>query len=336
MTSDIRLPITILSEVCRKNDLDFSVIDSFSKSIVKVSRGDQHFLAGLGKVGMYPLNAHYSASVAGDKAWTYQLLTRAGFIVPSGDYFFVTNDWAEFRSEGKDIESAVVFAAKLGYPVFVKPNDASSGVLAELITDERGLRDHLQRIALKSPIALVQQYLDFPEYRLFVVDGEVQYLYRREKPKVIGDGKLSIIELIEKMNRDIPIASHRIDAQTDYLKTQLQQQNVQLQNILPLGESLFVAAHANLASGGELLEYTESVPSQVHEFAATISNELGLRVAGIDVFIPGSLTTEISTKNWTIIEVNSNPNLAGIYTHNHQEKALEIWKKIIFKFFNKD
>lgn len=333
----LRIPLGILTEACQEAGYTYEVVDEFSEALVKVSDGTRHFFAGMSHLGMYPLNSHYGVALVNDKAWSYQVLRKAGYQVPTGDYFFVTDEWREYRPSGKEITDAMAYATQLGYPVFVKPNDGSSGYLAELITDAAGLREHLAKIATHSQISLIQKPITWLEYRLFVVDGVVQFVYRRERPTVIGDGQQTVQELIEKHNAVILVEKHRINPHTDFVAKKLLEQGLTLVSILPLGQKLEVAAHANLAGGGKLCEYQEVVPNWVHDWASGVVAALGLRVAGIDVFMPTSLAeagTE-NTKNWLIIEVNGNPNLAGIYTNGHAELAQKIWIQILHKFFKK-
>lgn len=333
----LRIPLVILAEACQVAGYAYEVTDQFSEALVKVSDGSAHFFAGMSHLGMYPINSHYGVALATDKAWSYQVLRKAGYRVPAGDYFFVTEEWREYRPSGKEITDAMTYASQLGYPVFVKPNDGSSGYLAELISDAAGLREHLAKIASVSQIALVQKPVTWPEYRLFVVDGVVQFVYRRGRPTVIGDGQTTVQALIAEHNAAILVEKHRVDPHTDFVANKLLDQGLTLMSVLPLGKKLEVAAHANLAGGGELSEYQETVPSWVHTWANGVVAALGLRVAGIDVFMPSPLAEADAeaAKNWLIIEVNGNPNLAGIYTNDHAETAQKIWIQILHEFFKK-
>lgn len=335
---NIRLPLTILAEVCQASGYRYELVDQFTEALVKISDGQRHFFAGMSKLGMYPLNSHHSVALANDKAWTYQVLHQAGFQIPPGDYFFLTPDWKEYRPEGKELVDALAYANKIGFPVFVKPNDGSSGFLAEIISDQPALEKHLTDIARISQIALVQKPIQQAEYRLFVVDDEVQFAYRRQRPFITGDGQHTIGELVTAHNTQIPLAKHRIDPATDFLREKLRAQKLSMTSVVPEGEKIEIAAHANLAGGGQLTEYQEILPVWVHEWASKVIKTVGLRVAGIDVFMPKSLVDSSveETQNWTIIEVNSNPNLAGIYTNGHAKTAQKTWIKILHKYFKKD
>lgn len=332
---DVRLPLRILTEAAESLGYVSENIDDFSGVVLRISNGDQYFFAGLGKVGMYPINPHYAAEIANDKAWAYRVLAKAGFAIPKGEHFFLTNAWQEYRPQGKDKTAAKEFAEQLGYPVFVKPNDGSSGVLAELIMNAASLEQHLANIAEISPVAMVQHYIDQPEYRIFIIDSHIEFIYQRTRPSIQGDGIHTIEELINSFNTQIVVATHRIDLESPFLRYELARRDLDLKSVLAVGESLVVTAHANLASGGKMCGLTDDVPSELHDWASKVIKTLGLRVAGIDVFSPVQLTDVAALEKLTIIEVNSNPNLAGIYENAGPKMAVEIWKKILLKFFRK-
>lgn len=333
---DVRLPLTILTKAAQQLGLVVENSDEVSQAVLRVSDGTRHFFAGLGKIGMYPLNLHFAAALANDKAWTYQVLTQAGFKTPRGEHFFLSDTWKAYQPIGRDVNAACVYAATLGYPVFVKPNDGSSGVLAELIPDESVLQAHLQQVVGVSQVALVQEYINQPEHRLFVIDGRVEFMYQRTKPIVVGDGVKTIAELLADLNSQILITSHQIKLDSPFIKSELQRLNLHLDSVLSVGQHLVVAAHANLATGGAMTELTETIPTWLHDWAAGVTQSLGLRVAGIDVFSALPLTDPNAVQHLIIIEVNSNPNLAGIYTNGARDMAINIWKKILLKYFDKN
>ncbi len=330
---DVRFPLQILTQAATQLGLEVTNSDDFSKVVIRVSDGRRHFFAGLGKIGMYPLNPHYASALANDKAWSYQALAQAGFKVPKGKHFFVNDEWREYRPAGRDIEAALAYAKNLGYPVFVKPNDGSSGVLAELLLNPETLKEHLLQIAKVSGVALIQEYINQPEYRIFVVGDRVEYIYQRTKPMVVGDGRKTIKQLIAEMNAQIPIASHQIKTDSPFMQSVVADLADSLNTVIPNQEQIQVAAHANLSSGGAMVGLTEQVPDWLHIWAAQVAQSLGLKVAGIDVFSAAPIFNIRSGDDLVIIEVNSNPNLAGICENGRADLADKIWKKILLKFF---
>src|SRR6185295_7790099 len=162
----VELPgaLQILAAACQKFGYEFTVLDSYSKHLVEVSRGEKSFITGGGILTLYPLNLSTPSQIANDKAHTYTLLKAKNFRIPKGDYFFLKPEYRELRGDGKELADAFLFAEGFGYPVFVKPNRGSHGNFAEVVHDENELRVQLEKIADYTSIALLQEVLRGNEY----------------------------------------------------------------------------------------------------------------------------------------------------------------------------
>ncbi len=198
------LPIQILKEACDRFGYQFGLIDEFSGYLAKVSDGEKFFYGGLN----YPLNAAAPAQMAKDKAFTKILLTKNGFQVPQGGYFFVQKENVDLRPAGKEMEEAIKFANDFGYPVFVKPNDRTKGHCCKIISDEVELKNHFQKIAKYSEMAIIEEVITGKkEYRIFVIDGEVQFLHERKNfvngKKVFADSEQTTVDYRETVNPKI-------------------------------------------------------------------------------------------------------------------------------------
>ena len=266
--------LEILRHVCEKFGYEFMLIDEFSGCLAEVSDGKSSFLAGSIKLTPFPLNLATPNRVCGDKAFTKVLLQKKGFSVARGDYFFVRDDLAELRPSGKEFDDAVEFANRFGYPVFVKPNARALGILCEVVEDEASLKSHLVDIAESgSHIAIIEEVLKGDEYRIFVLDSEVEFCYRRN-----------------------PLEGKKV---------------------------------ANIAQGGSIQDYTEEVSPGVKDWIEKLSDAFGLRVFGVDFF-----ASDIENPDtFTILEMNGNPSLGGIWELGKKEKVYEIWGKIFTEYF---
>jgi glutathione synthase/RimK-type ligase-like ATP-grasp enzyme len=89
---------------------------------------------------------------------------------------------------------------------------------------------------------------------------------------------------------------------------------------------LEVSPVANLAAGGRIDKYYESVPEAVRQWVAGIADAIGLRLLGVDAFMPDGLDHPDTA---LALDVNGSPTLTSIYRGGHRELALEIWRDII-------
>jgi len=297
--------------------------------LVEVSDGKRSFFASNSSVGMYPLNSRFATQLVKDKAWGYKILEQKGYKIPEGQYFFLKDEYRELRGEGQELTDALEYAQDK-YPVFVKPNDSSLGILAEIIYNETELKEHLEKIAEGSWIAIIQEVIKQNEYRIFVVDGEIQFTYQRSPLCLIGDGASSIKDQILKTNQNIKRPKNHIHLDNPFLKLQLKNLNLTPDSILKQNQKLAISPKSNLSAGGNLQNYSTRFSKATREWVKKLSRDLSLRVCGIDIFTSSNLD---NPEDFTIIEINANPSLSGIYEHGENEKALKIWKKILNKYF---
>ena len=204
MPPEIPRILPILKETCERAGYTWRLVDDWSNNLVEVSNGKTSFFASSSRPGLYPINPHFASAIAKDKAWTYRILEQKGYKIPQGDYFFVRSEYRELRGDGREIEDAFVFAKKLGYPVFVKPNDSSLGTNAKLIESENELKEHLNLIAQKTHIAIIQKFIELPQYRIFIVDGIAQFMYQRVAQEFGKPANISAGGRIENYTAKIP------------------------------------------------------------------------------------------------------------------------------------
>ncbi len=325
----LSLPIEILRQACKHFNYQFTLIDEFSGYLAEISDGNKAFYAGTGRLSPFPLNLATPHRLAGDKAHTRTLLQKKGYKVPMGDYFFLREEYREFRSVGKEFEDAFIFAKNLKYPLFVKPNGGSFGILCEVVHNEEELRNHLQKIAKVNYIALLEEVLYGDEYRIFVLDGEVQFLYRREKQKIIGDGNTSIRNLVKKFNESIISSRGKISFESSFLQEEIRKYGFNLDSILSVSEKLSISPRANISTGGKIVHYAEDVSEKTKKWIRKLAKTVDLRVFGVDLFVE-----DINDSDYfTILEINSNPGLNGIWEMGKQNKVFDIWGMVFQKFF---
>jgi len=130
-----------------------------------------------------------------DKVATKSYL--AGFGVPVAPHRLVD-----------DPRQAAEAARAIGFPVVVKPIDASSanGVTLD-VRDEAELAVAVDRARAFGPRMMVEAYLDVADYRALVVRDQVFAVIRRDPPVVVGDGRSTVAELIGR--HDAAIAEGR-------------------------------------------------------------------------------------------------------------------------------
>ncbi|MCC6128591.1 MAG: cyanophycin synthetase [Acidobacteria bacterium] len=244
--------------------------------------------------------------IAGDKDLTKRLLGEAGIPVPKG--YIV-----------EDEEDAVAVAQKLGWPVVVKPLDASHGrgVLTNIRTEQelrlayRDARKHREEI-------IVERFLDGFDFRFVVINGKFICAAQRVPAHVVGDGKRSIQELVEETNKDPRrgIGHEKVltkIALDDLSLTYLARRGLGPDSVPAAGETVYVKTTANLSTGGISRDVTDSVHPSNISMMERIAKIVGLDIAGVDVVSP-TVEKPIADVNGGIVEVNAAP---GFRMHTH-------------------
>ncbi len=240
-----------------------------------------------------------SVDIAGDKSATKKLLGEMGVPVPIGKVI----------REEEQIESMV---ESIGFPVVIKPLDGNHGkgatvgieTVEDAVTAFHKAREY-------SKYVIVEKMLAGNDFRALVVNQNLIAVAERTPAHVIGDGKLSIQQLIEKENEDSRrgyghenvLTQIDVDGQTERL---IKAKNYTLETILPKGEILHLKTTANLSTGGTAIDRTDEVhPENVFLFER-IGKIVGLDIAGIDIIAP-NVSEPLTQNGGGIIEVNAAP-----------------------------
>jgi D-alanine-D-alanine ligase-like ATP-grasp enzyme len=303
--------LEILSEFCQLKGWQFRLIDRFAGYLAEVRDGERFFITGAGPVHTFPVNSATFTNIASDKAHTATLLRDAGFKTVEGEYFFTSADRKGMRPDGRELEDALGYAARLGYPVFVKPNSACRGLMADLVDNEVNLKRHIAGIRPIDQIVLIQKYTLASEYRLFCLNGKVKFSYSKSVATLHGDGRQTVEALLEKYNSQFSADPARaLLPEAPFLNKRMREQGLSFDSVVPKGVKLPLAARANLSTGGTLSEYREDIPLSIQEWAEKILTVMPLSLCAIDLF---ALEGYNCPNGYQVIELNANPAFNGIY-----------------------
>ena len=240
-----------------------------------------------------------SVDIAGNKDATKKLLGEMGVPVPKG---------YKIREED-EIEGAV---KSLGFPLVVKPLDGNHGKGATVGLET--LEDVVvafEKAKTYSRYVIIEKMLTGNDFRALVVNNQIVAIAERTPAHVVGDGKYTIQQLIDKTNEDPRrgfghenvLTQIDVDAQTERI---LKAKNYTLETILPKDEILHLKTTANISTGGTAIDRTdEAHPENIFLFER-IAKIVGLDIAGIDIIAP-NITEPLHKNGGGIIEVNAAP-----------------------------
>jgi cyanophycin synthetase len=261
------------------------------------------------------------------------VLENAGFRVPQGGHFFLSVPERFRLPAGRSRIDAAHFARKLSddfaSPLVVKPNSGKGAKLVRYVRSSSALDAALDAIAPHDNIALVQSFVDEPEFRLFVVDGEIAFAYRKSRPLIEGDGKQTVRTLCKAAMRATPSAEWD-PLGSEYLHAMLAARKLSPESVLGPGETLAIDFISNISASGRFAGFIEPT-SALCDWARRLAQAVSLRVTGLDLFSRSEL---VDVDDVVVTDVNGSPNLGTLYDLGHREFVLNVWKGILDKTFD--
>lgn len=295
-----------IEEICREKGIEKIDISYDWISILK--KGNVHKKLVNGN---FYLNTKISSELAKDKYSTYELLRYYDLPIIEHAVLFNEKMMPNVESINGDYE-----ILKNTKKQVIKANDSLQGKDVYVSEIENEKRQIVKEIFEKEiPAVVVCPYLEVEyEYRAIFLAGEIIYLYKKQKPFVVGDGKSNIRELIEK--------------QLKYLEEP--DSNLDFQKILNQDEKVMVGWKHNLSNGAIPLFVDENdvYAEKIKTIAKKAGNVLGLTFASVDVVVT-------KDKEISIMEVNSKVCIKKFceLMPNGYEIGKEIYRKVIDKIF---
>ncbi|MCC5665457.1 acetate--CoA ligase family protein [Nostoc sp. CHAB 5784] len=236
-------------------------------------------------------------------------LKTLGFPVPEGDIVFTEKE-------------ALAAARQIGYPVAVKPvvGHKGIGVTAD-VQDSKELAAAYNRALAAIPEdqltrIIVEKSISGSDFRLLCVNGRFVAATERRPASVVGDGYLTLAELIRQENRKparldsptSPMSKIQID---EAMELYLEEQRLSLDSVIEKGRTVYLRKVANLSAGGMSIDATQTVHDDNIILAQDIAQHFQLTCLGIDV-ITKSLSESWKSSNFAILEINAAP---GVLMH---------------------
>ncbi len=238
-------------------------------------------------------------AIASDKDLTKRLLRQVGVPVPHGRAV-------------SSAEDAWVASQEIGFPVVVKPCSANHqrGISIELTTQAEIMQAYDFAVeAGETTDILVEQYALGQHHRLLVVGNRLVAAAKGHSECVIGDGVLTIKELVDIVNSD----PRRGEAYNDQLGTlllsapaliELNKQGLTVGSIPKKDQVVTVRRTGDLTT-----DCTDAVHPETAEQAVIAARVVGLDIAGLDV-LATDISRPLAEQKGAVVEVNAGPSLS--------------------------
>lgn len=238
-------------------------------------------------------------SISRDKDLTKSLLSSCGVPVP----------------EGREVESpedAWDAAEDIGLPVVVKPTDGNHGrgVFTNLKTREE-VESAYRAADEEGSGVIVERFIEGSEHRILVVGGKVVAATKGDTASVVGDGKSTILELIESQinidprrgeEEDFPLSILHLEEEPIAM-LEVERQGYSPVSVPSEGVEVLIIRHGNMA-----FDVSDEVHPETAEIASLAAKIVGLDIAGIDMVVE-DISKPLAAQRGAIVEVNAGPSL---------------------------
>ena len=299
----------IMEEICEELGINLKVI---SKDWIYVL--EKNGIIKFTTKTSFDNNTHALGNIFDDKYGTYELLKELKVPVISHAIVYDESNESGFALGCNTREYVYDFFEENNHNIVLKANSGFGGKEVYHITSKNEIDGCLSSLFKKSySISMCPFYHIKNEYRLFVLDGNIELIYKKIKPTIIGDGHSTIFELLRKLNPHYFIDN-----------------NDKLNVILAKDEIYEYNWQFNLSGGAVLsLEIDDKIRKDLVNIANQITSKIDVGFATIDI-------VELESGEKLVMEINSGVGMAHFrqLVENGREISKNLYKKAVMKMFN--
>lgn len=245
------------------------------------------------------LTSAIAEGISRDKDLTKSLLKSCGVPVPEGQIV-------------ASADAAWDAAEDIGLPVVIKPTDGNHGRGVSLDLSARADVEAAFKLAEQhGSEVLVERHVRGDEHRILVVGGKVVAAARGESAWVTGDGKSTVLALVDAQLNTDPRRGSTEEFPLNLIKVQddevvqldLQRQGLSPDAVPAAGRTVLIQRNGNVA-----IDCTDEVHPEVAYLVGLAARVVGLDIAGVDV-VAQDISKPLVAQRGAVVEVNAGPGL---------------------------
>ena len=299
----------IINEICTEENIKMKTL-SYGYITELEKNGIKKRMVG----NSLEINSANSYKIASDKYATYEMLKA--YNIPTIKHHMVFNPETRSDFYNNEIERAKEVFFENNKIVILKSNDSSEGKFVFKIQDEKELEDTILNLfkEKKDTLSICPFYEIDYEYRAVFLDGEILFIYQKEKPYVIGNGNDTLEKLIE--NAEILEFYKELD----------------LNYVPKKNERVEVSWKHNLSRGALPTIITDiKLKKELETLAIDAGKAVGVSFATVDI-------VHTKKEGLLVMEINSSVCMDKFSEkfENGYNIAKDVFKKAISKMFQND
>ena len=296
-------------KLCKEQDITFE--PSLMRTFV-ISKDDK---LGLQRSFFGGVNDLKGIDIVNDKHLTNVILKEKGFKTN------VSHEYALAELDDED----TIDNLPLQYPVVLKPTDMKKGygVVTNILNPEKMLFSvkELLRLGDINPV-IIEEFFIGMTYRVLVVGAEVIAVLKFMPTYIVGNGKLSIKELILSKNK---LLRSRIRI-NDALELGLLNDGYDYNSVLENGHKYILSHNSHASMGGQATNVTDIFSEELKQISCDVTKSLGLTHTGIDMNVNAD-------GDYRILEVNCAPALSA-HLYPKYGTPIDTYTKVLDALFS--
>lgn len=275
------------------------------------------------------LDNHLALRMAGNKVLIYKILEESQIIKPPRYCAFsIDNVWP-----------AISFFRESGNAVVVKPaagTGAGVGVISNISTQNVLMKAIIQAGSFCNDM-LIEEQITGRSYRLLYLGGGLIDAVERQPPVVVGNGKDSILKLVQIENElRLKAKGWRAMGPIDVDLEMMNCLNIQgktLRTVPASKQSVKLKNVVNQNNAMENKRVFESVHPTFRELGENVAKLLALDLAGVDI-IAADISSPADDQLIAMNDINTNPGLHHHYLLSGGSESRDIAAQILQYIFD--
>ena len=292
----------IIKQICQEKNIQYEELSD--DWIIKLKKDNKNkFLVGY----KFDLNTQATSEICNDKFALYAVLESEGIQAIKHNIIF-KNEESKLNKYFNEYNNNVV----------LKPNNGTCGNNVLHICDFDKLKDEYNRLINKCySVDICPFYNIENEYRIIYLPNK-QYIYKKIKPIITGDGIHTVKELL-------------IDFNKEYFSKEenLKNENVSADYIPASGEIIEYEWRFNLSKGAKISNVDDKEKEMLIEIVKKIVEVIGVKFVSIDI-------VKLTNNQYMVMEINSGVMMENLIKiqENGEQIAKDLYGEAIDSMFS--
>jgi len=293
----------VIKQICEENNIQFQELSD--DWVIKLKKDNiNKFLVGY----KFDLNTQATSEICNDKFALYTVLDSEKIPVIKHNILFKNEE-----------EKLKKFFEEYNQDVVLKPNNGTCGNNVLHINNFNELKSEYEKLMKKCYSIDICPFYDIKSEFRIIYSPNKQYIYKKVRPIIIGDGIHTVKQLLEEFN-------YEFFSNIENCKNE----KISINYIPKPGEKIEYEWRFNLSKGAKITKVTEAERNKLMNFVHLIVNAIDLKFVSIDI-------VKLTNNKYMVMEINSGVMMENLIKleENGYQIAKDIYEEAVKMMFKK-